>query len=71
MTQSSMTTKHRGGTLRSESFAPLFVAATTPDGAPGRRCDAGSRQQPGEGHRGHHQQRLSGPVGRLAHLPEG
>ena len=56
------------------TFCPpvfIVVSAAVPDGASGRRCDAGSRQQPGERYRGHHQQCLPGPVGGLTHLPEG
>lgn len=49
----------------------MIISRSVPDGAPGWWCDAGARQQPGEGYCGHHQQCLPSPMGRLTYLPEG
>lgn len=48
-----------------------IVSAVAADGAPGWWRDAGSRQQPGEGYRRHHQQCIPGSMGGLPHLPKG
>lgn len=55
-------------TLRCPNLTILSAVAA--DGAPGWQRDAGSRQQPWEGYRGHHQQCIPGSVGGLSHLPK-
>lgn len=47
-----------------------ILSAVAADGAPGWQRDAGSRQQPWEGYRRHHQQCIPGSVGGLSHLPK-
>lgn len=53
------------------TWCTTFSLHFVPDGAPGRRRDAGFRQRTRKGYRGHYQQCFPGSMGGLTHMPEG